>query len=114
MGVTWRPDPGLSLRGEWQRNRVDLPRGTFETTLVRVSGGWDPSPWASLTGNVQYDEVSEVVGLFARLRWILHPGNELYLVYIHNWQNLGPDLLDREFQTLSRGASTKLNYTYRF
>ena len=114
MGVTWRPDPGLSLRGEWERNQVDLPRGSFETTLVRVSSGWDMSPWASVTGNVQYDDVSEIVGLFARLRWILHPGNEIYLVYTHNWQNLGPDLLDRDFQTLSRGASTKVSYTYRF
>jgi len=114
LGLTWRPNPGLSLRGEWERNQVELPRGSFQTTLVRLSSGWDMSPWASVTGNVQYDDVSEIVGLFTRLRWILHPGNELYLVYTHNWRNRGPDLLDRDFETLSRGASTKLSYTYRF
>jgi hypothetical protein len=114
LGLTLRPNPGISVGGEWERNEVRLPGGEFETTLIRFLGGWDLSPWASLTGNVQYDDISEVVGLFGKLRWILNPGNELYLVYTHNWRNLGPDLLDRDFETLSRGASTKLNYTYRF
>ncbi len=114
LGLTLRPNPGISVGGEWERNEVRLPGGEFETTLIRFLGGWDLSPWASLTGNVQYDDISEVVGLFGKLRWILNPGNELYLVYTHNWRNLAPDLLDRDFETLSRGASTKLNYTYRF
>jgi hypothetical protein len=114
VGLTWRPNPGISIGSEWERNEVRLPGGEFNTTLIRLLGGWDLSPWASLTGNVQYDDISEIVGLFGKLRWILNPGNELFLVYTHNWRNLGPDLLDRDFETLSRGASTKLNYTYRF
>jgi hypothetical protein len=43
----------------------------------------------------------------------MKPGNDLYLVYTHNWRNLETDLLDRHFQTLSRGGSVKVNYTYR-
>ena len=64
---------------------------------------------------IQYDDVSQLVGLFARLRWIVKPGNDIYLVYPHNWQNLGAGILDNpEFINLSRGASVKLHYTYRF
>jgi len=50
-----------------------------------------------------------------RARWILTPGNDLFLVVTQNWQNPGDGLFDRdrEFITLSRGASVKLNYTYR-
>ena len=55
------------------------------------------------------------VGLFARLRWIVTPGNDIYLVYTHNWRNGGGDILrDPELSTISNGASVKLNYTYRF
>ena len=56
-----------------------------------------------------------------RFRWILKPGNDLFLVYTHNWRNLESGLLDRptdpewlQLQTLSRGGAVKLNYTYRF
>jgi hypothetical protein len=116
LGLTGRPTPGLHVQLDWERNDVDLPRGEFVTNLVRVGGGWDVSPWTSMIGNVQYDNVSEILGLFARLRWILSPGNDLYLVYTHNWQNTGPGLLDRDrdLMTLSKGGSVKLNYAYRF
>lgn len=115
LGLNFRPSPGITISTDWERNDVDLPQGAFTASLFRVSGGWDISPWASITGNIQYDDVSEVVGLFMRTRWILQPGNELFLVFTQNWQNLGDGLFgdDREFITLSRGGSIKLNYTYR-
>lgn len=115
LGLNFRPKPGVTISTDWEKNDVDLPQGAFTASLFRVSGGWDISPWASITGNIQYDDVSEVVGLFMRTRWILQPGNELFLVFTQNWQNLGDGLFgdDREFITLSRGGSIKLNYTYR-
>jgi hypothetical protein len=116
IGLTVRPDPGLSLHANVERNDVDLPRGGFHTELLRLGGGWDVSPWVSMIGNVQYDNVSKIMGLFSRLRWTVRPGNDIYLVYTHNWQNLGSGLLDRDRQliTLSRGGSMKLNYSYWF
>ena len=52
-----------------------------------------------------------------RLRWIVKPGNDIFLVYSHNWlydvlDPLDPD--NRSLETLSRGVSVKLKYTYRF
>lgn len=116
LELNLRPTPGWNLQVDWERNQVDLPQGDFKTNLVRVGGGWDVSPWTSMIGNVQYDNVSGILGLFARLRWIVSPGNDIYLVYTHNWQNLGPGLLDRdrELITRSRGGSVKMNYAYRF
>ncbi|MCH8255531.1 MAG: hypothetical protein IID06_09285, partial [Gemmatimonadetes bacterium] len=60
------------------------------------------------------DDGSELVGLFARFRWIIRPGNDFFLVYTHNWDNLGDRLQDLQFSTRSQGATTKFNYTYRF
>ena len=110
-----RPSPGILLSAQVENNDVVLPQGSFVARLFRLAGEWNITPLANLTGNVQYDDVSEVVGLFMRARWIITPGNDLYLVFTQNWQNLGDGLFNRnrEFQTLSRGASVKLNYTYR-
>jgi hypothetical protein len=113
VGLTFRPNPGFSISTDIERNVVDLPEGNFEVDLTRLEAAWDINPWASISGNIQYDTQSEVVGLFARARWIMRPGNDLYIVYTNNWQNLGASPFDREFRTLSRGGSVKVNYTYR-
>ena len=110
------PNPSVSLSTNFEYNSVDMPTGSFTASLYEVSGDWNPSPWVSITNQVQYGDQSELEGLFARLRWIVKPGNDVYLVYSHNWQY--PSLLaspnERELITLSRGASIKANYTYRF
>ena len=113
LNITGKPFQGITLSSLYRRDDVDLAQGSFSTDLVRMSGAWHVSPWTSVTGNVQYDSVSEIVGLFARLRWILRPGSEFFLVYTQNWQYDPAEAHDR-FATLSRGATTKLNYTHRF
>ena len=109
LGVTARPSQSVTTSAEWEHENVDLVEGAFTTNLTRVAGSWHVSPWTSVTGNLQYDTVSQVAGLYTRLRWILEPGSDFYFVYTHNWQDTDEGLL-----TLSRGATTKLNYTYRF
>lgn len=119
VSVTLRPSPGWAFTGTYERNEVQLPQGDFTTNLGRLSAAWDVSPWASINSNVQYDDVTRVVGLFARARWILRPGNDLFLVYTHNWREEEliptPDgRTERRFETLSRGGAAKLTYAIRF
>ncbi len=114
LSSTIRPRRGVSLSGTYQRNEVRLPDGAFDTNLFRLGWSWNLSPLASITGNVQYDDVSGLLGLFARARWIVRPGNDLYLVWTHNWQNEAERLFDRELTTVSRGGALKLNYSYVF
>ncbi len=115
--VSFRPNPGVTLSTNFQYNDVQMPDGDFSVSLYELSTDWNPSPWVAMTGQLQYDNQSEVVGLFARLRWIVRPGNDVYLVYTHNWRYDALDPLDpqnRSLDTLSRGASIKAQYTYRF
>ena len=114
LALGYRPAAGVELGLEFERNEVTLPQGAFDTNLFRLNTAWDISPWSSVTGNLQYDDVSEIIGLFFKTRWIIAPGNDLYLVYTQNWQNLRGDQLNKRFTTLSQGGSTKLNYTFRF
>jgi hypothetical protein len=114
LGATFRPTPGLNLSTEFEFNDVRLPTGDFKTSLARLEGGWDVNPLLSFNGSLQYDDVSELVGLFAKVRWILQPGNDLFFVYTHNWlrrqEDVGPGLTS----TVSRGVTVKANYTFRF
>ena len=69
------------------------------------------SPFIALVNNIQYDSQSAVLGWQSRFRWIITPGNDLYVVYTHNW--LDDPLLDR-FATLDKRLASKILYTYRF
>ena len=103
---------------------MTLPGTEFTADVYELEGQWNPTPWVSATSQLQYDNQSEQVGLFARLRWIVTPGSDLYLVYTQNWLHCmdGIDeeecsplaIANRDFVTLSRGGSVKLSYTYRF
>ena len=124
--ISFRPNPGINISTNIEYNDAHLPNGDFTTSLYELETEWNPSPWVSLTNQLQYDSRSEIIGLFARLRWIIEPGNDLYLVYTHNWRDCslyGGDSgcgtldfdprADPRFMTLSRGGALKLNYTYR-
>ena len=81
------------------------PGATVEFETVDASGGQvEPGSTAAALSALD----------FARARWIVRPGNDIFLVWSHNWQNEVARLLDREFTTLSRGGAVKVNYSYRF
>jgi len=72
------------------------------------------NPWFYFVNNVQFDSVSRVLGWQFRMRWILTPGNDLYVVYLHNWQDDVATLDRNGLRTLDRRGATKFVYTYRF
>jgi hypothetical protein len=65
----------------------------------------------SWVNNIQYDTQSAVLGWQSRFRWILTPGDDLYVVYTQNWLD---DPLASRFSALDRRFATKLLYTKRF
>ena len=114
LAGTIRSRRGMSLTANYQHNEVSLPQGDFDTNLLRLSWAWNLSPFTAITGNVQYDDLSNVVGVYARLRWIIQPGNDVFLVWSNNWLYDDGPLRDSRFSTLSSGGALKLNYTFRF
>ena len=109
FGITLRPLSGINLSAQYVLTQVDLPEGSFDTQLIRFRGSFDFSPFISLNTNVQYDNLTDLIGLNSRFRWIITPGTEVFLVYNHNWI----DNLDR-FITLDQTAIMKVVYTHRF
>ena len=111
VNLAVRPRPGVRVNLENEWNRVDLPEGPFETRLFRVIADTQFGPWISLVNNIQFDSVSDVLGWQFRLRWILEPGNDLFVVYTQNWRD---DALMDRFVTQDRRGAAKFVYTYRF
>ncbi|MFN8062827.1 MAG: carbohydrate binding family 9 domain-containing protein [Vicinamibacterales bacterium] len=109
LGV--RPRPGVTLNAYVEWNRVRLVEGAFDTRLYRLVADTQFSPFVYLVNNVQFDSVTRVLGWQSRFRWILKPGNDLFVVYSHNWVD---SALDHRYRTLDRSAATKFVYTFRF
>jgi hypothetical protein len=108
-GITLRPLRGVNLIANWDHNVVNLLEGSFTTHLFRFTGNFDLNPWISIVNFLQYDNLTNLVGLNSRFRWIIRPGTDVFLVYNHNWLNL-PD----RFASLESQATFKVTYTHRF
>ena len=108
-----RPRSGVTLNFTNEWNAVDLAEGHFTTRLHRVIADTQFSPFMYLVNNVQYDSVSRVLGWQSRFRWIVTPGNDIFVIYTHNWVD---DLLapNERFRTLDRRGAAKVVYTKRF
>ena len=111
VSLSIRPRPGVTLSVEQEWNRISLGADNFQVRLYRLVADTQFSPWLYLVNNVQFDSMSQVMGWQSRLRWILTPGNDLFVVYTQNW--LDHELFDR-FATLDRRAAAKFVYTHRF
>jgi hypothetical protein len=98
----------LGLRGE--RNDVRLKEGNFFTQLFSVEANCSFSPDVSWANLVQYDNASRILGFQSRFRWILKPGNDLFLVWNRGWYRD----FDRSFSTAFDRGTIKLQYTFRY
>jgi hypothetical protein len=67
------------------------------------------TPDVSLTNFIQYDNISDTVGINSRLRWIFQPGNDLFLVLNHNVESEDLDLTLIQTQFIA-----KFGWTLRF
>lgn len=109
LSGTVRPYPGVNLSADWVRSDISLPELDFTTDLLRFRGNIDLTPNTALTNIVQFDDVSEVLGLYNRFRWTITPGSDLYLVYSYNWIQI-----ENRFDPIETQGAVKINYTYRF
>ncbi|MGH8639033.1 MAG: hypothetical protein ACREUZ_18010, partial [Burkholderiales bacterium] len=108
-----RPRRGMAFSLEAERNFLDLAEGSFTADVYRVDASTQFSPWISLANRLQYDTVSRLLGWQLRFRWIQRPGNDVYLVYTHNWHEI-LDVGRRRLATMDNRLATKLVYTLRF
>jgi hypothetical protein len=111
FGVTLKPNTHVALSVQTERNDVELPQGTFYTQIITGRADYNFSPDVSWANLVQYDNESRIAGLQSRFRWILRPGNDVFLVLNRGWVR---SLDDNRFEPSFDRASAKVQYTFRF
>jgi hypothetical protein len=88
-----------------------LPQGHFVARVWALRADYAFSPFFTVANFIQYDNESRNVGLQSRLRWILRPGNDLFLVFNQGWEQQIGGLTFRRVGTRVTG---KVQYTFRF
>jgi hypothetical protein len=110
---TWTPSPRFRTGVGFNIQEIDLPveNGRFTTRILNTNIDVVFSSRLSWTNLIQYDNVSEIVGLNLRLNWIPEAGRELYFVINHNLQDIDED---NRFHSLASDVVAKVSYTFRF
>lgn len=85
-----------------------LPSGNFDQTLVGNRIRLNVSPNLSVASYVQYDTITDSVGVNTRLRWTFRPEADLFVVYNHNIRSV----VDR-WQLDSNQLVMKVQYAWR-
>jgi hypothetical protein len=111
FGATLKASRYLALSVQADRNTVTLPEGSFNTNVLTLRADYNLTPNLSWANLAQYDNESMIAGLQSRFRWILQPGNDLFLVLNRGWLRT---LDESRFEPLFDRASAKLQYTVRF
>jgi hypothetical protein len=107
--LTLKPSTHLSVRLDLERNDVDLPEGAFVTQLLSARVEYSASPNLTWSNLVQYDSDSRILGFQSRFRWILRPGNDLFVVVSRGWFRR----FDGDYVPSFDRGSAKLQYTIR-
>ena len=110
---TWAASPRFRTGVGFNIQEIDLPvpNGKFSTRIVNATVDVVFSSRLSWTNLIQYDNVSEVMGLNLRLNWIPEAGRELFFVVNHNLQDVDGD---NRFHSLTSDVVAKASYTFRF
>ena len=109
--VTWRPSRHLGLKAGYSFNDISLPAGDFTTRIVSGTAEVAFNSFLSWVSLLQYDNVSEVMGLQTRLVWVPRAGRKYFLVANRGLQDVDKD---GHFSLVSTEISLRAGYTWRF
>ena len=110
-GLTWVPTLHLRFGISYQANEIELPGGNFIVRLSSLRTEIVFSSQLSWVNLIQYDNVSETLGINSRLHWIPEAGREGFIVLN---RALNDDDKDGSFKPVSADLAVKFGYTFRF
>ena len=106
----WIPSKHVLVSLAFTDVEGDLAEGSFRTQLVSANLDLNLTPDVSWKNFAQYDTDSRDLSLQSRLRWILEPGQDLFLVGLFGWTREDRDT----FVVADQELILKLTYTLRF
>ena len=110
-GMTWRPSEHFRFTLAHRINDINLPSGSFVTRQTTINADIAFTSTLYWENLVQYDNVSDSIGINSIMRWIPLAGREVVFV-------VNRDFVDFEetndFVSSTQDLAFKANYTFRF
>ena len=111
VNASWRPNRNFQITTQYTQNKIELPQGNFTTRLFSINTQITFSATLSWANLIQYDNVSETMGINSRLHWIPEAGQQAFLVLNYGFEDFDKDNV---FESTIADLSLKFNYTFRF
>ena len=109
--LTWRPNEQISFGVEFEYSKYDFPGQSAITRQFTLENEISFNEKLSLSTLVQYDNLSEDIGINSRLRYNMAAGQDIWFVVNHNMVR---DPLDDRFHSTQSVAVAKIRYTFRY
>jgi hypothetical protein len=109
--LTWRPNEHFRFAVGYDVSDIDLPYGSFITRLASLRADIAFTNAWSWENFLQYDNVSDSMGLNSILRWVPRAGREVLLVVNREFIDYTGNY---DFRSMTGDVTFKFSYTFRF
>ena len=110
--LTYKIPPRFTISVTANQTFARLPQGNFVSRILSSRVNYAASPFLTFSNLIQFDNRSRTLGWQSRLRWILQPGNDLFIVFAQGWDQEAAG--GYNFTAQNSKVSTKFQYTFRF
>jgi len=111
LGLNFKLHGNINTALQAEFIRGEFPEGDFAENLYRLKLDFYLNPDLGLLNFIQYDDVSEELGINTRIVWRISPGNTLYLVYNKSWERRWNPI--SRFYPFSDKGTIKLQFSIR-
>ena len=106
-----KPNKHIFINGEYTVNKMKFDLHEFDTETIRLNINLAVNAFWAWTNNIQYDNVSDSLGLFSRLKFEPQAG-EVYQLILSRAFEVDDEF--SRFETASQEIALKGVYTLRF
>jgi hypothetical protein len=110
--VLYKIPPRFVISFSANQTFARLPQGNFVARIMSWQVNYSASPFLAFSNLIQYDNDSRNLGWQSRVRWILHPGNDLFFVFSQGW--IRDPSGGFRYTAEDSKVSAKFQYTFRF
>jgi len=107
----WRPNEHLSVNLSYEYGDIELPGGSFITRLMTARADVAFTSTWYWENFIQYDNVSDSIGINSIMRWIPEAGRETVLVINRDYVDFDDT---GDFRTSTGDIAAKISHTFRF
>lgn len=106
--IDMRPSETFGITANYFYSTFDMPGGEFDVAISALDLTVNFTPDMSLRTQVQYDNISESMGLSARYRWEFNPGSELFFAIGES-----ADVVGDHYASNTTQFSVRIGHTHR-